>query len=163
MRTILLVVGLLLSFPAVAEITVEHEDDVDFSAYRTYAWADGLRAARPAIEKLITEAVERELEAKGLKLSEKGQADLQIASHTFATGQVFEHGGYARVADVGVITSRVDVKTEGILMIDLIDPQSGRVVWRGLASEVMGAPKIEKLRKKIDRVTRKMFRKYPPE
>lgn len=163
MRTILLVVGLLLSLPAVAEITVEHEDDVDFSAYRTYAWADGSRAARPEIAKLITEAVERELEAKGLKPSEKDQADLQITSHTFASGQVSVHGGYARVADIGIISSSVDIKTEGILMIDLIDPQSGRVVWRGLASEVMGAPKIEKLRKKIDRVTRKMFRQYPPE
>ncbi|MDH3626744.1 MAG: DUF4136 domain-containing protein [Acidobacteriota bacterium] len=163
MRTILMVLALISSFPAIAELTIEHESDVDFSAYRTFAWAEGPRAARPEIATLITEAVERELLAKGLVSLETGQADLQISSHTFVSGQALTTGSYARVADFGVITSDVVVKSEGVLMIDLIDPQSGRTVWRGFASEVMGDPKLPKLRKKIDRVTRKMFRQYPPE
>ena len=47
-------------------------------------------------------------------------------------------------------------------MIDLIDGESERPVWRGLASEVMGDPSLEKVHKKIDKLTRKMFKDFPP-
>ena len=46
--------------------------------------------------------------------------------------------------------------------IDLIDGASERPVWRGVANEVMADPKLEKVRKKIDKVTRKMFKDFPP-
>ncbi len=48
------------------------------------------------------------------------------------------------------------------LMIDLIDGESGRPVWRAEASEVMGNPSLKKVQKKIDKVTRKMFKDFPP-
>ena len=50
-----------------------------------------------------------------------------------------------------------------VLMVDLLDGDSERPVWRGLASEVMGLPDLEKVRKKVDKVTRKMFKSFPPD
>jgi hypothetical protein len=66
------------------------------------------------------------------------------------------------VYDGGLITSDVVATTKGVLMVDLIDGESERPVWRGLASEVMGDPSPEKLHKKIDKITKKMFKDFPP-
>ena len=43
-----------------------------------------------------------------------------------------------------------------------MDGELDRPVWRGMASEVMSLPSPEKLRRKIDKVVRKMFKKFPP-
>ena len=87
-----------------------------------------------------------------------------MVTHAFAEMESRAGSGYLHLDhyDVGVIRSEVVARTKGTLMIDLVDGESQRPVWRGVASEVMDLPTPEKLRKKIDKVTRKMFRQFPP-
>lgn len=60
-----------------------------------------------------------------------------------------------------MITSDIRLQTTGTLAVDLVDGDSNSLLWRGVAKEVMADPNLEKIRKKIDKVTRKMFKDYP--
>ncbi len=155
---------LLLAIPFSADVKVDYEVGVDFERFRTYAWQQGTEAGQPLVQDHIYRAIERELRAAGLKKVAADKADLFVVTH--ATSQMFaaESGGYVHVQqfDVGVLTHDVVVETRGVLVVDLFDARSEQPVWRGVASEVMGLPTIEKLRRKIDKVTRKMFKSYPP-
>jgi hypothetical protein len=155
----------ILALPASAAVNVDHEDGVEFASYRTYAWRAGTEAARPQVQQWIVSAVERELKARGLRKVLDRRADLYVVTHAFAEMNARTRANYVHldVYDVGVITSDVVLATRGTLMIDLLDGDSQRPVWRGMASEVMGDPAPEKLRKKIDKVTRKMFKSFPPD
>jgi hypothetical protein len=165
MRFVLsLVIVALLTCPAAAGVKVDHVADADFESYRTYAWRSGTEAARPEVQRWVVEAVDRELEARGMRRVRDRRADLYVVTHAFAEMDTRVRGNYVHldVYDVGVITSDVILTTKGVLAIDLIDGDSERPVWRGVASEVMGDPSLEKVRKKIDKVTRKMFKNFPP-
>jgi hypothetical protein len=161
---LLLAIAVLPAFPANADVKVDHEADADFESYHTYAWRPGTEAARPEAQKLVVEAVERELEARGMRKVSDGKADFYVVTHAFAEmgSQVRANYVHMDVYDVGVITADVVDTSKGVLMIDLIDGESERPVWRAVASEVMGDPSAKKVRKTIDKVTRKMFKDFPP-
>ena len=92
------------------------------------------------------------------------RADLYVVTYAYAEMDSRIRSNYVHldVYDVGVITSDAVLTTKGVLAIDLIDGESDRPVWRGVASEVMGDPSLEKVHKKIDKLTRKMFKNFPP-
>lgn len=154
----------LFAIPLSADVKVDYEVGVDFERFRTYAWQQGTEAGQPLVQDHIYRAIERELRAAGLEKVGADKADLFVVTH--ATSQMFaaESGGYVHVQqfDVGVLTHDIVVETRGVLVVDLFDTRSEQPVWRGVASEVMGLPSIEKLRRKIDKVTKKMFKSYPP-
>ena len=154
----------LLVFPAGAGVKVDHEAGVDFTSYRTYAWKPGTVAARPAVQEAIVRAIDRELKARGLRKVTDRRADIYVVTLAFGEMGASVRGMYvyAQQYDVGVITSDVVLTTTGTLLVDLIDGESDRPVWRGMATEVMGVPSQEKILKKIDKVTGKMFKSFPP-
>jgi hypothetical protein len=162
---VVLVLGMLAlsALPMSAAVTVDQVEGIDFTGYRTYAWRSGTEAARPQVQAWIVSAVERELKAKGLRRVSDRRADVYVVTHAYAEMGSQVRGNYVHldVYDVGVITSEVVGTTKGVLMIDLIDGESERPVWRGLASEVMGDPSLEKVHKKIDKFVKKMFKSFP--
>jgi len=164
-RLLVLVTLVLLTLPLSAEVKVDYEVGVDFESYRTYAWQPGTVAGQPMIQDAIYRAVERELAAAGLRKVTESEADLFVVTHATSQMDAAASGGYVHVQqfDVGVLTHGVVVETRGRLVVDLFDAQSERPVWRGIASEVMGLPSIDKLRRKVDKVTKKMFKSYPPD
>jgi hypothetical protein len=154
---------MILAAPAaMAGIDVDYDESADFGKYRTYAWAEGTPAPLPATEKMIVAAIERELQAQGLRPAAGADADLYVISVTFAdtTGGVTGGYYYSHSYHVGVVTSDVRVVTTGTLMIDLVDARENRIVWRAMAREIVKENRA-KLGKKIDKVVGKMFRKYP--
>lgn len=153
-----------LALPASAGVKVDYEVGVDFESYRTYAWQAGTEAGQPQIQQRIYRAVERELEAAGLKKVSVSEADLYVVTHAFSEMKAHASGGYVYVQqwDVGVLTKGVVVDTKGYLVVDLIDSQSKKAVWSAKATEVMGLPDLTKLSKKVDKITRKMFKSFPP-
>ncbi len=153
-----------LALPASAGVKVDYEVGVDFESYRTYAWQAGTEAGQPQIQQRIYRAVERELEAAGLRKVSVGEADLYVVTHAFSEMKAHASGGYVYVQqwDVGVLTKGVVVDTKGYLVVDLIDSQSEKAVWSAKATEVMGLPDLTKLTNKVKNIIRKMFRKFPP-
>jgi hypothetical protein len=155
--------SLLLLLPvAQAGVEVKYEEKVDFAKYETFMWKKGLPAARPEVQEWIVAAVRRELRARGLRQITDGEPDLWVATVAFAEYDGGVAGGvlYSQTWDVGIIVADVHDTTHGTLVVDLVDTESGKLVWRAIAREaIKGDP--QKLEKKVDKIVKKIFRRYP--
>lgn len=153
----------LLAQPASA-VEVRFDEAVDFSQYSTYAWAKGTPAARAEVQRWIEDAIDRELQSKGLRPAPAETADLLVVTVTFAETDTAERGNqvYSDRWDIALYTNDVVADTTGHLMIDLVDRETDQPVWRGVAEAKVDDRELAKVRKKIERLTRKLFRDFPP-
>jgi hypothetical protein len=160
-----LILTLLAVLGAFAQkVTVEFDPATDFGKFKTFAVRDGqLNSKNPAlnselVKKRIEAAIQRDLTAKGLMMV-SGQSDLNVRYH-FGSARRAEIERYpAGWRGWGTRVVRVPY-TEGTLVIDLRDPATRSLVWRGIAREDKSdAAKIEG---KLDDMVRKSFDKYPP-
>jgi len=163
MKTLpLILLGALGAFAQ--KVTVEFDQAADFSKYKTFAIRDGqLNSKNPAlnsdlVKKRIDADIERALTARGLTMV-TGPSDLNVR-YRFGAARRTEVEAYpAGWRGWGTRVVRVPY-TEGTLVIDLRDPTTRALVWRGIASEDKSdASKIEG---KLDDMVRKSLEKYPP-
>jgi len=136
----LFLLALLATGCALAQkITVEFDQSADFSKYKTFSIRDGqLNSKNPAlnselVRKQIDADIERYLTARGLtKIT--GPSDLNVR-YRFGSARKNEIETYpAGWRGWGTRVVRVPY-TEGTLVIDLRDPSTRSLVWRGIASE----------------------------
>jgi hypothetical protein len=146
------------------KITVEFDQAADFSKYKTFAIRDGqLNSRNPAlnselVKKRIDADIQRDLTARGLTMV-SGPSDLNVRYH-LGTARKAEVEAYpAGWYGLGTRVVRVPY-TEGTLVIDLRDPTTRSLVWRGIASEEKNDP--AKIEGKLDDMVRKAIEKYPP-
>lgn len=146
------------------KVTTEFDKTVDFSKYKTFAIRDGqLNSNNPAlnsdlVKKQIEADIEQALVARGLT-EVTGPSDLAVRYHFGAAHktelETYPSGWYG----FGTRVVRVPY-SEGTLVIDLRDPSTRSLVWRGITSaENRDATKIEG---KLDKMVKKSFEKYPP-
>jgi hypothetical protein len=147
------------------KITVEFDQAADFTRYKTFAIRDGqLNSKNPAlnselVKKQIEADIARDLAAKGLQMVASGPADLNVR-YRFGSARKTEVDAYpAGWRGWGTRVVRRPY-TEGTLVIDLRDPATKSLVWRGIASEDKGD--ASKVQGKIDDMVKKSFDKYPP-
>jgi len=160
-----LVLGLLATHGALAQkVTVEFDQSADFTKYKTFAIRNGeLNSKNPAlnselVKKQIENDIEKGLVAKGLERAD-GRADLNVV-YRFGSARKSEVETYpAGWYGMGTRVVRVPY-AEGTLVIDLRDPSTKSLVWRGISSEDKSdATKIEG---KVDDMVKKSLEKYPP-
>ena len=180
MKSVLTVTGVIVLvsvvFCTVAQAqktSAAHDENVNFSQYKTFAF-DKAGARNPFVNKMIVEAIERELTSRGLTKVDT-DPDLRVV-YLAATGPDM------RVANVpfyhvvnpaysGMVGSSHmamwDV-TNGTLVIDLLDRKSDRVVFRGTVNEVLQRAPTADLQgdaktvsKPINKGIAKVFKKYP--
>ena len=162
----LLVLGLLMAHGARAQkITMEFDQTIDFSRYKTFAIRDGqLNSRNPAlggelVKKQIESDIQNDLTAKGLTMVTSGPADLNVR-YTFGAARKTEVEAYpAGWYGMGTRYIRVPY-AEGTLVIDLRDPTSKSLVWRSIAAEEKSDP--TKIQGKINDMVKKSIDKYPP-
>jgi hypothetical protein len=160
-----LVFSLIVVHSALAQkVTMEFDQAVDFSKYKTFAIRDGeLNSKNPAlnsdlVKKQIYNDIKRALEARGLT-QVSGPSDLNVRYHFGAARkteiETYPAGWY------GLRTRVVRVPySEGTLVIDLRDASTRSLVWRAIASqEKSDATKIEG---KLDDMVKKSLDRYPP-
>jgi len=146
------------------KITVEFDQAADFAKYKTFAIRDGqLNSRNPAlnselVKKRIEADIVRDLSARGLEMT-TGRADLNVR-YRFGSARKAEIERYpAGWRGFGTRVVRVPY-TEGTLVIDLRDPSTRSLVWRGIASEEKSEG--AKIEGKLDDRVRKAIAKYPP-
>jgi len=167
--------GSLLSSSVVhaQKTSARYDESVDFSKYKTFAF-DKSGARNPYVDKLIVDAVIRELTSRGLTKVD-ADPDLRVV-YLAATGpnlQVADIPFYHVVnpAYSGMVFSATSTMwdvTTGTLVIDLFDHRTDRTVFRGSASDVLQrAPSADAVAdaklvsKPINKSISKMFKKYP--
>lgn len=146
------------------KVTMEFDQNADFSPYKTFAIRNGqLNSRNPAlnselVKKQIEADIARNLTARGLAQTESG-ADLNVVYH-FGSARKNEIEAYpAGWRGWGTRYVRVPY-AEGTMVIDLRDPSSHSLLWRGIASEEKSDP--AKIQGKIDDMVKKAIEKYPP-
>jgi hypothetical protein len=155
--------GLLLLLPvAQAGVTVDYDETIDFSKYRTFMWTKGTPAVNPEVQEWIVAAVRRELRANGLKQITEGEPDLLVSTVAFAQYDGGVTGGHmvAQTWAVGITRVEIHDVAYGNLIVDLVDAESKALVWRAIAKTGVKGD-ASNLERKIDKVTKKMFSSYP--
>ena len=146
------------------KVTAEFDESVDFAKFKTFAVrVSDVASKSPALnseltrKRVVTE-LERALLAKGLTKA-TGRADLDISVSLGADpgtkGErrlVTPRGGRARTVQVP--------NMQGTLIIDMQNPSTRELVWRGVAIEDERDP--IKLATKLDDMVKKTIAKYPP-
>ena len=154
----------LASALTVAGVKVDLDENVDFSAYGTYAWEKGISAAQPNVEQWILDAVDAQLQSAGLTKVE-GEADLMVSSHAFAEAMasqdVVDPGYWGSPDEFGMPTVSVSDFRKGTLAVRLRDRAEDKVVWRAVATATLKDASGKKIRETVERMTKKMFKKFP--
>lgn len=164
-------------------VRAERDAAVDFTQYRTFAFADPLGTDRAGYQTMVSQhlkaATRRELESRGLRLVE---ADPQLLvnfngrlSEKFRTSTVPSSGltfGYGRgyyLYRTGFYTTwplyqpetRVQSYTEGTLNVDIIDAEQKQMIWEGVAVGRVTDKTYDNLQPEIDAVIAAIFANYP--
>lgn len=165
-------------------VRAERDKTVDFSRYRTFAFADPLGTDREGYQTIVSQylkaATRSELEARGLRLVEanpqmlvnfSGKLSEKFRTSTVPSSAItfgYGRGGYYGYR-TGIYTTwplyapetRVDSYTEGTLNIDIIDATKKQMIWEGVAVGRVTEETMENLQPKINEAVTAIFANYP--
>jgi uncharacterized protein DUF4136 len=146
------------------EIKTDYDHTTDFSKYKTFTWIKQPKTENPLMQQRIIDAVNTQLEEKGLRLV-SGDADLGVSANAATKEQQtlnsFYDGfyGWGWHRYWGPVT--VETYTVGTLVVDLFDTQTKQVKWWAAASDTV-SDNPEKNAKKLSEAVEKMFKHFPP-
>lgn len=178
------IAALLPDVAAAQKVRFDFAPDTDFTRLKTYALSEtGSSESQtmtekttlydsPFIRQRTTEAIEAELQRRGMTRDDKNPDVIVSAHRSFKTeletygyypmwGWGYQWGWYGGYHAGAVYTEEVTV---GLLTIDLKDAASGQLLWRGSAEKkVLDTSKPEKRVKRVNREVAKIFRHFPPD
>jgi hypothetical protein len=146
------------------EVHFDYDRSANFSAYKTYQWADARGAAAPnqLMDQNIKRAIDAQLVLKGLQRVETG-GDLQIA-YQAAIDQEKQFDSWGSGprwwGTTRVTSSTIDI---GKLVVDFFDPAKKQLVWRGMAAKTLDIKKDpDKNYQNLQKAMAKLFKSFPP-
>jgi hypothetical protein len=169
---------LIAAFASAQDVSYNFDQKADFSKFKTYKWVKVEKAEQPdeLTAKMIAQAIDTQLTAKGLKKVDSGNADLLVAYQvainkekevtTFGTGYGYGpgwggrwYGGYGG----GMTSTTTATILIGSLALDMYDATAKTLVWRGLASKQIDTKASpEKRQKNLDKGMAKLLKDFPP-
>jgi len=166
-RRILLCMALwLVMLPSwAASVNVDFDKSADFSKYKTYGWTKGTDANSAQVQQFIVKFVNQQLQESGLTQVTEGEPDVYVLTHAISSQGFNAGAAYIGLPNWGggIIMSDPSVYTAGTLVVDLKDPATEEPIWRAIAQDTFGAnPQMGKVQKKLDKLTSRMFRNFPP-
>lgn len=153
------------------EVEVEYDPQKDFSAFRNYAWYDRVSAPGEFIENRIRAAVDIVLYRRGFRYV---QADSEpdflisftaVAESDLPVGEVSSRHSYDPGTWSPPASGRESAPryTRGTLIIDVIEPVGGRLLWRGVSSRSLGEDRMQSKRsEEIMEIVRAILEQFPP-
>jgi hypothetical protein len=165
--------ALALAGCATMNVSSHVRTGIDFTTYRTYDWgpADALPTGDPRLDQdpffkdHMLGAVEKQLAARGFDRSASDSPDLLIHYHASINRRINVFGvdrehGYC--FDEECQTWVTDYEA-GTLVLDLVDPRTNRVIWRGWAQD--GVEDMlddrDRMAQKIDQAVARMMALLP--
>ena len=164
-------------------VRAERDASVDFSQYRTFAFADPLGTDRAGYQTMVSQhlkaATRRELESRGLRLVEanpqllvnfNGRLSEKFRTSTvpssaltlgFGRGYYRYRTGFYTTWPLYAPETQVQSYTEGTLNIDVIDAGKKQMIWEGVAVGRVTDKTYDNLKPEIDAVIAAIFANYP--
>jgi|SRR5688572_24920919 len=154
---------------------------VNLQSYKTYTFVSPLGTDRTGVETPLSgyfkEATRREMDARGYRFVEGGEADLLVNFHANARENVdvrstpvsvgVGYGGYYgyRGGMYGASWSTSEVETVrykvGTANIDVVDAQRKQLVWEGLAEGRLSDKVMKDPRAAVNLVVTEIFKQFP--
>ena len=131
---------------AVMTVSSHIERNVNFGDYVTYDWGppDNLPVGDPRLDNnpffqdYLQGAIEKGLAGRGYERAVNGGADLLVHYHASVTQKVEVNEPDMRYGYCyGNCEARVIDYEQGTLVVDVVDPRTGKVVWRGWSQDTM--------------------------
>ena len=169
----LVLVGALQSLPA-QDVKVEYNKAEDFSRFRSYSWLPNEHYDRPLLAMDIMGAIDEQLQAKGLNRLDSA-ADLIVTAYGALDTDMsvsFDASTYVMPGLEGPVwwttgavilpgnSTAVFIK-KGTLVVDIADPHTKQLKWRGIAKTNLNPKKQKQALDLIHKSVAKMFREYP--
>lgn len=164
------------------EVSQDYDLNTDFGDLKSFAWkseaqikSGDVRVDNPLLDNRIREAVERTLTEKGFRKSSDGTADVavsytyqirrKVGSDRVRTSIGFGSGSGGSFGGVGVSTGGgVSEYDEGVLVIDITEPGSGNLLWRGTGTRRLARrSNPEQITAEIDETVDKILAQFPPQ
>jgi hypothetical protein len=171
----LFIAFLLLGLGACSSIstTSDYNPETDFTSYSTFSIFNGVikdseLESVPLAKKRVLEAINNEMQKKGLTPSDSASASLIVFAHggTAEKMNVTDYGyGYGGWWGPSPYGRDIDVSyyTQGSLIIDLVDNVKDELIWRGIGTATLqdrGTP--EERQAFIDEAVATILDQYPP-
>jgi hypothetical protein len=145
---------------AAQSVSVDYDRGVDFTKYRTYAWAPVKTVANPLIDKRIVTAIEGELARKGwTKDTTSASAVVLYQAAVEESRQLVGWSSGPRFNGMGTI--REEKVLTGQMVVDIYDAATQQLIWRGIVSDAI-SDKPETNEKRLNAAVTKLFKKFPP-
>ena len=162
-----LLLALCAGTAAATSVSSNYLPETDFSVYHTYRWVpvagpEGAQTIDSITEQQIRRAVDKQLAAKGWTLSDNEGADAYVAFQVSVEQRqhLNVYGGYGWYGMPSVTETTTNY---GTLTLDVYDPKSKSLVWRGNASDTLRSKvSPEKRQSRIDKAVAKLLKKFPP-
>jgi hypothetical protein len=181
---LLILAAALLSACASQRVGYDYDETVDFGQYQRWAWSPQAQEPQsdadplidnPLLRQRIEAAVARTLAAKGYEQTGSESAQLTVAyavsvEKKLSSGGVstsFGFGTYSGGSGVGVSIggpgTRVREQKEGTLIIDIMDRNTGDLIWRGSSTRPIGTAKTpEESERIVNEAVTEILAKFPP-
>jgi hypothetical protein len=156
-------------------VTTDHDPSANFGALHSYAWRPGPqqglddpRFDSTLIDKRVRSAVDRVLASKGYRTAAPGSsADFLVGYHAVmrqkTSVQTINRSYGYRVGGWRGPQTYVQDYEEGTLLIDVIDPATMDLLWRGTGTGVvdpLASP--EKREQRINDAVERILADFPP-
>lgn len=163
------------------KIYTDYDPTLNFSRFQTYAWmpqvteqSGDFRVDNDLVQKRLRRAVDTQLQSAGFRLVDESEASFFVSYRALMVDktQISSSGGsigygrwndgrYGSVAYGGGVDS-YDY-TQGTVILDIIDPKSMELVWRGTAEQTV-EPKLspQEREQRINQAYQKMLERFPP-
>jgi hypothetical protein len=165
-----------------AQVRVDYDPQENFQTLRSYAWAPMTaeeqqeKSRNSLTHERIQSAVDAHFAARGFTKVAEGQADF-LVTHTVTvesrtqvrdTRMSVGYGRYGTRGGIGInygfpVDTTIDQYKVGTLIIDIIDPQNKRLVWRGSGERTLGEEQSPEKRVEIINATvNEVLGRFPP-
>jgi hypothetical protein len=185
MRRVYVVLFLLLvsTLTAVAKKPkLEYDKTIDFTAYKTYAWVQGIPSPRPFVNTCIVGAINEELKRVGLAEVVPEKADLLITYFGISKENVASAMSYWPSVSTTTVTISGGESTtsttnsmwrtglpgpptnsyfrSGSFIVAISDNKQQKLIWRSVVKTVV--EENNKLIQQINSTVEDMFKDFPP-
>ena len=151
---VLLVALITAQVPPIGKADSTFDKKANFASFRTYTWTPGTHAFNPVAHKLIVEALEAEMAARGFtKVATGGDVTLSYSSMAVKNVDLKDLGKAERAG------SEAPTKDLGKLVV-VMRTQARQQLWSAATREYLD-PNIEKLGATIKTVAARLFETYP--
>lgn len=157
------------------------DSTTDFSTLKTFGWlhdvdkeAEDVRLNDPQVRQTVRTAIEQSLSAKGYERVDRQQANFLVAWFGAIEKKIKKENidhfyapyGYGTLYRDPVLNTesprKIQEYEEGTIIIDIVDPQNRRLIWRGSGSGRIAEDQPEQTAlRNLNRSVKKILDPFP--